>query len=59
MNVLSVSRRIARKVAARFDILERVRQEAVAAAARLLQPRRVLVPIRLVVDRQKRVHPRD
>jgi hypothetical protein len=58
MNVLSVSRRIARKLAAQVDLLERVRQEIVAATARLLQPRNVLVPIRVVVDRQKRARPR-
>jgi hypothetical protein len=59
MNVLSVSRRIARKVTARFDLLERVRQEIVAATARLFGPRGVLVPIRVAVDRQKRAPPRD
>jgi hypothetical protein len=59
MNVLSVSRRIARKVAAQVDLLERVRQEVVAATARLLLPTGVLVPIRVVIDRQKRAHPRD
>jgi len=59
MNVLSVSRRIARKLAAQVDLLERVRQEIIAATARLLQPRGVLVPIRVVVDRQKRARPRD
>ena len=59
MNVLSVSRRIARKVAAQVDLLERVRQEVVAATARLLLPAGVLVPIRVVIDRQKRAHPRD
>jgi hypothetical protein len=59
MNVLSVSRRIARKLAAQVDLLERVRQEIIAATARLLQPRNVLVPIRVVVDRQKRARPRD
>jgi hypothetical protein len=53
MNVLSVSRRIARRVVARFDLLGRVRQTIVAATARLLQPRGVLVPIRVAVDRQK------
>jgi GTP cyclohydrolase I len=58
MNVFSVSR-VARKVAARFDLLERVRQEIVAATVRLLQPRGVLVPIRVAVDRQKRARPRD
>jgi hypothetical protein len=55
--VFSVSRRIARKVAAQVDLLERVRQEIVAATALLLTG--VLVPIRVVVDRQKRAHPRD
>jgi hypothetical protein len=59
MNVFSVSRRIARKVAAQVDLPERVRQELVAATARLLQPTGVLVPIRVVIDRQKRTHPRD
>ena len=52
MNLLSVSRRIARKLAAQSNPLERVRQEIVAAAARLL-PSRVLVPIRVASDRQK------
>ena len=59
MNVLSVSRRIARKLAAQVDLLERVRLEIVAATARLLQPRGILVPIRVAVDRQKRARPRD
>jgi len=59
MNVLNISRRIARKLAAQVDLLERVRQEIVAAAARLLQPRGVLVPIRVVADRQKTARPRD
>jgi hypothetical protein len=59
MNVLSISRRIARKVAAQVNLLERVRQEIVAATVRLLQPRAVLVPIRVVADRQKTARPRD
>jgi hypothetical protein len=59
MNVFSVSPRIARKVAAQVDFLERVRQEIVAATARLLLLTSVLVPIRVVIDRQKRAHPRD
>jgi hypothetical protein len=59
MNILSVRHRIARKVAAPVDLAERVRQEIVAAAARLLQPKGVLLPIRVVVDRQKRAGPRD
>jgi|HubBroStandDraft_2_1064218.scaffolds.fasta_scaffold482782_1 hypothetical protein len=59
MNVLSVSRRIARKVAAQVNLLERIRQEIVAATVRLLQPRAVLVPIRVVADRQKAARPRD
>jgi|GEM_PF-5389647 len=59
MNVSSVSRRIARGVAAQADLLERVRQEIVAAAARLLQPKGVLVPIRVVADRQKRARSHD
>jgi hypothetical protein len=59
MNVLNVSRRIARGMTAQLDLLERMRQEIVAAAARLLQPRGVLVPIRVVVDRQKRARPHD
>jgi hypothetical protein len=54
MGILSVSRRVARKLAAQVDRLERVRQEIVAAAARRLRPRAVLVPIRVSVDRQKR-----
>ena len=54
MRIQSVSRRVARKLAAQVDRLERVRQEIVAAAARLLGPRAVLVPIRVTVDRQKR-----
>jgi hypothetical protein len=59
MNVFSVSPRIAREVAAQVDFLERVRQEVVAATARLLLLTGVLVPIRVVIDRQKRAHPRD
>ena len=59
MNVLSISRHIARKVAAQIDLLERVRQEIVVATTRLVQPRGVLVPIRVVADRQKRARPRD
>ena len=58
MNLLSVSRRIARKLAAQSNPLERVRQEIVAAAARLL-PSRVLVPIRVASDRQKTARARD
>jgi hypothetical protein len=59
MNVFNVSRRIARKLAARIDLLERVRDEMVAVTARLLQPRGVLVPIRVVVDGQKKAYQRD
>jgi GTP cyclohydrolase I len=59
MNVLNVSRRIARGITAQLDLLERMRQEIVAAAARLLQPKGVLVPIRVVVDRQKRARRHD
>ncbi len=59
MNVLNVSRRIARGMTAPTDLLERVRREIVAAAARLLQPRGVLVPIRVVVDRQKQARRHD
>jgi hypothetical protein len=59
MNVFSVRRRIARKMAAQVDLLERVRQEIVAATARLLLPPGVLVPIRVVIDRQKQAHPHD
>ena len=59
MSVLNVSRRIARGMTAQLDLLERMRQEIVAAAARLLQPRGVLVPIRVVADRQKRARRHD
>ena len=59
MNILSVSRHIARKLAAQVDLLERVRQEIVAITARLLQPRAVLVPIRIAVDRRKTARRRD
>lgn len=59
MNVLSASHRIATKLAAQVGLLDRVQQEIVAATARLLQPRGVLVPIRVVVDRQKRARGRD
>jgi hypothetical protein len=59
MNVFSVSHRIASKLAAQVGLFDRVRQEIVAATARLLQPRGVLVPIRVVVDRQTRVRPND
>ena len=58
MNVFSVRRRIARKMAAQVDLLERARQEIVATA-RLLLPPGVLVPIRVVIDRQKQAHPHD
>lgn len=59
MNVFSVSRRIVRKLAVQVDRLEQMRQEIVAATARLLQPSGVLVPIRVAVDRQKRARPND
>ena len=59
MNVLSSSRRIARRVAAQVGLLERGRQGIVAVAALLFQQSGVLVPIRVVVDRQKRARPRD
>ena len=59
MNVLSVSYRIAGKLAAQVGLLDRVRQEIVAATARLLQPRGVLVPIRVVADRPKRARRHD
>ena len=59
MNVLNVSRRIARGMTAQLDLLEQLRQEIVAAAARLLQPRGVLVPIRVVADRPKRARRHD
>jgi hypothetical protein len=59
MNVLSISRRIARGVAAQVNRLERVRQEIVAATARLLQPSGVLVLIRVIADRQKTARRRD
>ena len=59
MNVLSVSYRIAGKLAAQVGLLDRVRQEIVAATARLLQPRGVLVPIRVVANRQKTARRRD
>jgi hypothetical protein len=54
MSILSVGHRVASKLATQVDRLERVRQEVVAAAARLLRPSAVLVPIRVTVDRQKR-----
>ena len=59
MNHLIVSRRFERKVVAQFDLVERVRQEIVAATRRLLQPGGVLVPIRIAVDRRNRVRTRD
>jgi len=59
MNVLNVSRRIARGMTAQLDLLERLRREIVAAAVRLLQPRGVLVPIRVVADRPKRARRHD
>jgi GTP cyclohydrolase I len=59
MNVFSVSRRIVRRVASQIDLLEQVRQEIVAATARLLQPTGVLVPIRVGVTRQERAGLRD
>ena len=57
MNVFSVSRHFARKVAAQLDLMERARQEIVAAA--LAQRRGILVLITVVVDRQKRARLRD
>jgi hypothetical protein len=57
MNIFGVSRHIARRVAAQLDLMERARQEIVAAA--LTQRRGILVPITVVVDRQKRARPRD
>ena len=59
MNVFSVICRIARRVASQVDLLDQVRQEIVAATARLLQPMGVLVPIRVVVDRKKGAAVRD
>jgi hypothetical protein len=59
MRVLNFSRRIARGMTAPTDLLERVRREVVAAAVRLLQPREVLIPIRVVVDRQKQARRHD
>jgi hypothetical protein len=56
MSILSAGRRVARKLAGQVDLFGQVRQEIVAAAARLLRPRAVLVPIRVTVDRQKRAH---
>jgi hypothetical protein len=57
MNIFSVSRHIARKVAAQLDLMERAPQEIVAAA--LAQRRGILVPITVAVDRQIRARPRD
>jgi hypothetical protein len=57
MNIFSVSRHIARKVVAQLDLMERARQEIVATA--LAQRRGILVPIRVVVDRQKRAPRHD
>ena len=59
MNLSNVSRRIARGMTAPADLLERVQQQIVAATARLLQPRGVLVPIRVVADREKRARSHD
>ena len=59
MNVFSVSHHIASKLASQVGFLDRVRQEIVAATARLLQPKPVLVPIRVVVDRETRARRRD
>jgi hypothetical protein len=60
MNVFSVSRGIARRVASQVDLLEQVRQEIVAATARLLQPTGgVLVPIRVVVIDKRERHSHD
>jgi hypothetical protein len=56
MDFMSVGRRIARKMVAQIYLLERARQEIVAATARLLQPRGILVSIRGVVDRQRSSH---
>jgi hypothetical protein len=59
MNIFSVSRRIARRVAALVDLLKRGAQQIVASTARLLQPTSVLIPIKVLVDQQKRAGPRD
>jgi hypothetical protein len=59
MNVFSVGRHVVRKMATQVDLFERVRQEIVAAAERMLQTRGVLVPIRVVADRQKAARSRD
>ena len=58
MNLLNVSRRVARKLVAHSDPLERVRREIVAATAHLLLSR-VLVPIEVASDRQKAARARD
>ncbi len=52
MNVFSVGRRAAGKLATKVDLSERVWREIVAAAERMLQPRGVLAPIRVAADRQ-------
>jgi hypothetical protein len=54
MSILGVSRRVARELAEQVDHLERLRQEIVPAATRLLRTRAVLVPIRVAVNRQRR-----
>ena len=59
MNVLNVSRRIARGMITPADLLERLRREIVAATDRLIQPRGVLIPIRVVADREKRARRHD
>jgi hypothetical protein len=59
MNVFSVGRRVAGKLATKVDLFERVRREIVAAAERMLQPKGVLAPIRVAADRQKAARSRD
>jgi hypothetical protein len=59
MNVSSVNRRFASKLAAQLDLLEQARQRIIAATARLLQPTGVLVPVKVTTDRQKRANARD
>jgi hypothetical protein len=56
MDVMSVGRRSARKMAAQCYLLERARQEIVAATARLFQPRAFSSRLELSFDRQRSLH---
>lgn len=59
MNVFSVGRHVARKVTTQVDLSNGCGRRLLLRQSRMLQPRGVLVPIRVVADRQKAAHSRD